>query len=848
MSTAAVVDPWTWLLGRTPGGLWRHVPYQALDPGQGQDPALEPRVEVIRRLIAYPGDVFQSVLVEVMAQDRPDAPVRWLCYREPGSSPARPYWLCFVTGRGDGTRRFHLGLELFDRERLGVWFLSGYDAASVPPELRAPFPSRPELSLPRLELTSKSKRDVPLAAWIADAWRERLCFTRQSAVTPPRVDPSGSADQSGILNASMLAITPDVDAGRAALPARAARARLLLELTGTGPKPPTAATDDGDPNVALFPVGRLVTLIGRDPRGDVVVEDRSVSNEHARIVWRDGVPGLEDLGSKNGTAVEGARLSPGQTVELPSEARLDIGTVRGLFVRDPEAPAAPVEAGQTLPPHRHAHRVRALVAQQVITEADAAEALTEASQRGITPGEVLLLSGKVKFEQWAPPRGSCGILLLAALALALAGCHSFAIPPFYEQDLDPAPTREGSREVEWDWDVGLRPLFQARAVTGVRSETHVLFPLGLMDRRPGQSETHLYPIYQNIHRTDPDGFRDDDTILFPLLVAGSHPVEGDYAYIVPFGGSLKGLLGKDEAVGVLFPLYGWTRQGETETHHVAWPLFATTSGGGWSGFRALPFYGHFEKKDAAGQTVFDRTTVLWPLVSWAEDATNSRNPFSSVAVFPFYGRTRSGWMDDDVLLWPLFRWWSDKRTGYSERRVPFPFVIVGSGGGEARVDLWPLCGLRTRPGYTRHFFLWPLGRREEQHTESYVDVRTWALPLFWQFHRTWLDRPGEDREVHVWPFARWDSRADGSRGVRFPALLFFNDPNSNFDEIIDPLFSLFRWRREADGAEALDVALGIWRTRDTADGEHRWDVLGGLVGRTTGPRGSKTRLLWFVEL
>ncbi len=49
---------WTWLLGTTaagsrgataapafpPGGAFRHAPFRASDPGQGQDPALEPRV------------------------------------------------------------------------------------------------------------------------------------------------------------------------------------------------------------------------------------------------------------------------------------------------------------------------------------------------------------------------------------------------------------------------------------------------------------------------------------------------------------------------------------------------------------------------------------------------------------------------------------------------------------------------------------------------------------------------------------------------------------------------------------------------------------------------------------
>lgn len=845
--SSGVVDPWAWLVGRTASGLWRHVPYQAVDPGQGQDPSNEPRVEVIRRLIAYPPRAFEAVLRHVMALDRPEQPVRWLCYREPGQSPARPYWLCFVTARPGG-RRFHVGLELFDRDKLGLWFLSGYDPAAVPDELRAPFPSRPELSLPRVELTDAGLEQVPLAGWLQDAWADRLRFSR-SLATPQRQDRSNSADQSGVLDASVLALTPEDAANAQGLPPRAARARLLVELlpdnsSSGDPEKPVVA---GLAKPTLFPLARLVTTIGRDPRGDVILEHRSVSMEHARIVWRDGVPGLEDLGSKNGTKLDGEPVPPKTVRPLPSEARVRLGTLEGLFVRDEEPPA--VAPGAPPPPPRHALKLKALVAQGKLTQQDADQALRESESRGLTPGEVLLLQGKTSIETWSPPKGSCGLLLAAALTLLLAGCHSFGIPPLYEQDLDPGPVREGTRRVEWDWDVGVRPLFQARANEAEgRVEARLLFPLGHLEKTPTQTQVHLYPLYQRIARTDPDGFQDDDTLVFPLLAAGTHPVEGDYAYVFPFGGNLRGLLGKDEAIGVLFPLYGWTREKETETHHLLFPLIARTIGPGASGVRVLPFYGHQERRQPDGTLQFNRTTVLWPIFSWAEDQTNSKNRFESIVVFPFWGQTRSGWMDDDTILWPLFRWWHDKQSGYREWRVPFPFFIYGEGPGHLRMDFWPFLGLRRRGAYVRHFLLWPIGRREEHETESWTDERLWILPVFWTHHRVWKDRDGEDRQVNVWPLVRWESRADGLREVKLPAPLWFDDPMLDFEAILDPLWRLFRWRHEPDGREALDVLWGLWSTRSKPDGEERWDILGGLVGRTTGGAGGdKTRLFWFAE-
>jgi len=49
-------------------------------------------------------------------------------------------------------------------------------------------------------------------------------------------------------------------------------------------------------------------VIGRDPDVEVSLDDASVSRRHARIVVNDAETVIEDLGSKNGTRVGGARL------------------------------------------------------------------------------------------------------------------------------------------------------------------------------------------------------------------------------------------------------------------------------------------------------------------------------------------------------------------------------------------------------------------------------------------------------------------------------------------------------------------------------------------------------------
>ncbi len=66
-------------------------------------------------------------------------------------------------------------------------------------------------------------------------------------------------------------------------------------------------------------------LVGRDPTCDVVVADLTVSRRHAQLTFRDGAWILQDLGSRNGTAVNGERvgrtaLRSGDVVELGAQS------------------------------------------------------------------------------------------------------------------------------------------------------------------------------------------------------------------------------------------------------------------------------------------------------------------------------------------------------------------------------------------------------------------------------------------------------------------------------------------------------------------------------------------------
>lgn len=73
-----------------------------------------------------------------------------------------------------------------------------------------------------------------------------------------------------------------------------------------------------------------VTVVGRDPESGVCINDSSVSRAHARITIMDGRAVVEDLNSKNGTAVQNQPIA-GPTA-LADGDEIEFGHVKSWFI------------------------------------------------------------------------------------------------------------------------------------------------------------------------------------------------------------------------------------------------------------------------------------------------------------------------------------------------------------------------------------------------------------------------------------------------------------------------------------------------------------------------------------
>jgi len=99
----------------------------------------------------------------------------------------------------------------------------------------------------------------------------------------------------------------------------------------------------------IFALSRSTISIGRDPGNQIVINDAQISRQHARITPQGGLMILEDLGSTNGTTVNGLPISAPHTLAHGDEIGLG-DNVTLIFYGWPSS-----EAGETVAAPRAAY-------------------------------------------------------------------------------------------------------------------------------------------------------------------------------------------------------------------------------------------------------------------------------------------------------------------------------------------------------------------------------------------------------------------------------------------------------------------------------------------------------------
>jgi DNA-binding winged helix-turn-helix (wHTH) protein len=103
-----------------------------------------------------------------------------------------------------------------------------------------------------------------------------------------------------------------------------------------------------------FPLGENGALIGRaasESHPDIEIHDDYVSRRHAEISYHQNCFRLCDLGSKNGTEIDGQRIKPGQLFPLKDDSTIGLGIAPGgphVVLRFKESPTTVTVCAQEI--------------------------------------------------------------------------------------------------------------------------------------------------------------------------------------------------------------------------------------------------------------------------------------------------------------------------------------------------------------------------------------------------------------------------------------------------------------------------------------------------------------------
>lgn len=117
----------------------------------------------------------------------------------------------------------------------------------------------------------------------------------------------------------------------------------MIRIDSTNVKGAVVWTPVLDTGGKRYPITRSRTIVGRGSEADITIDDTGISRKHVEIIWDGERAQLNDLGSTNGSKLNGERISK---APLPPDSVIDIGRTRIVFrvlaqSADAQRPAGP---------------------------------------------------------------------------------------------------------------------------------------------------------------------------------------------------------------------------------------------------------------------------------------------------------------------------------------------------------------------------------------------------------------------------------------------------------------------------------------------------------------------------
>ena len=408
--------------------------------------------------------------------------------------------------------------------------------------------------------------------------------------------------------------------------------------------------------------------------------------------------------------------------------------------------------------------------------------------------------------------------------------HQIAVPPFFSRTWDPDLDSE---------------------------EIDFLYPVFTLDRFGSEYRWQIGQLFSFAGGQTQSDDRTERFTLFPIYFQQrSEKPEDNYTAFLPFYGTLKKRLSRDETHFIALPLYVQSRKRDVVTSNYLYPIFHTRTGDGLKGWQVFPLYGTETKvltwktnnlDEAVAIGGAERRFYLWPFYIDEWSGLGTTNVYREQLFVPFFLRGSSPLRTSISYGWPIgLTVVDDKTGGYHEVGAPWPIIVFRTGTSNSITRVWPFFNVNRSPGRERITYGGPVFIHNS-YTGDLVSWQRNRLAYFLYSDTTETNRTAGTvkRLTTLLPLFSARQEHDGSSRVQVLALIdpFFGS-NKSIERNYAPLYSLWRSEKNPKAGTASDSVLWNLYRQDTSPGSKKYSLLFGLFQYQSTPIGKRWRLFY----
>lgn len=413
-------------------------------------------------------------------------------------------------------------------------------------------------------------------------------------------------------------------------------------------------------------------------------------------------------------------------------------------------------------------------------------------------------------------------------------------------------------EKESQRQFALPPLFSCTRDPDVEStEIDFLYPLLTYDRYGAEYRFQILQLFAFAGGQTQEEEHKKRFTLFPFYFQQrGENAEDNYTAVLPFYGTLRNRLFRDEIHFVLFPGYVKTRKKDVVTSNYLFPIFHLRHGDALDGWQVWPLAG-FEQKEVTSRTNsldeleivggHKKLFILWPIFFKTTTGIGTENPENQLSVLPLFTRSHSPQRDSITAPWPLgLSLTTDRAKKYHEIGAPWPLIVFAHGEGKNTKRVWPIFSRSSNSNLTSNFYLWPIYKYNRLSAAPLERERTRILFFLYS---DILEKNTEANvalhRVDFWPFYTFRRDLNGNERLQVLSVLEPLLPNNkSIERDYSPLWSI--WRAEKNPTTHSSSQSLLWNLYrcDTGATAKKCSLLFGLFQYESAPAGKRVRVFY----